>query len=64
MAETAKVASRFSLMTPNASPLSPMIPAMVKKIFAVAFVSTVSIWFGASSGHYAFMRLFDWVTSR
>jgi hypothetical protein len=41
-----------------------MIPAMVKKILAVAFVSAVSIWFGATFGHYAFMSLFDWVTSR
>ena len=63
-AETAKVASLYSLMTPNASALGPMIPAMVKKILAVAFVSVVSISFGAAIGHYAFMSLFDWVTSR
>jgi hypothetical protein len=54
----AKMASIFSLMTPNASALGPMIPAMVKKILAVAFVSVVSIYFGATLGHYAFMMLF------
>ena len=60
----AKVASLSSLMTPSAGALSPMIPAMVKKILTVAFVSVVSISFGAAIGHYAFMSLFDWVTSR
>jgi hypothetical protein len=48
-------------MTPNASALGPMIPAMMKKILAVAFVSVVSIYFGATLGHYAFMMLFAWV---
>jgi hypothetical protein len=61
MAETAKVASLFSLMTPNASSVGPMIPAMMKKILAAAFVSLVSIYFGATLGHYAFMMLFAWV---
>ena len=55
---------QYGFMTPNASALSPMIPAMVKKILTVAFVSVVSISFGAAIGHYAFMSLFDWVTSR
>jgi hypothetical protein len=59
--ETAKVASFSSRMTPNASALGPMIPAMMKKILAVAFVSVVSIYFGATLGHYAFMMLFAWV---
>jgi hypothetical protein len=58
------MASLFSLMTRNASALGPMIPAMVKKILAVTFVSVVSISFGAFFGHYAFMSLFFWVTER
>jgi hypothetical protein len=37
---------------------------MVTKVLAIAFVSVVSISFGAFFGHYAFMSLFFWVTDR
>jgi hypothetical protein len=51
-------------MTPNASALRPIFRVMVARILAIAFVSVVSISFGAFFGHYAFMSLFLWVTER
>ena len=57
-AETAKVASVFSLVTSNASALGPMIPAMVTRILTVAFVSVVLIGLGVFVAYYAFELAF------
>jgi uncharacterized membrane protein YdbT with pleckstrin-like domain len=55
------VASLFSLMTPNASALGPMIPAMVTKILTVAFVSVVLIGLGVFVAYYAFELAFHFL---
>jgi len=60
-AETAKVASLSSLMTPNASAFGPMIPVMVTKILTVAFVSVVLIGLGVFVAYYAFELAFHFL---
>jgi hypothetical protein len=41
-AETAKVASLFSLMTPNARALGPMIPAIEHRFFSTLTIAVVA----------------------
>jgi hypothetical protein len=60
-AETAKVASLSSLMTPTASVFGPMIPVMVTKILTVAFVSVVLIGLGVFVAYYAFELAFHFL---
>jgi hypothetical protein len=55
------MASLFSLMTPNASAIGPMISAMVTRILTAAFVSVVLIGLVAFVAYYAFELAFHFL---